>query len=241
MITLTVPHIEKDGKLFKGLLDRYLCSMMKKAPAGASATWFLEFQKRGAPHVHILTNFIVPMEWTDRVWPELWRPRLEELFSPDAAVETFLHMQQASTRTEALRSQGVMKAYAIKYSTKADQKSVPSEYAHVGRFWGVRGDRSRVVAATYRRRVYTGLDGLPDTFSRLYWSLIMDLCLNATDIRVVHWQKGIGISVYNADASFILKLKAVLNEFDFEEAALCLKNATTSLIAQQYATLTHGQ
>lgn len=49
----------------------------------------------------------------------------------------------AGTRTEGLRSGRYgLCAYFGAYASKATQKSVPSEYSDVGRFWGVSGLRS---------------------------------------------------------------------------------------------------
>lgn len=219
MVTLTVPHVETDGALFKRKLDRFLDYAMRAAPAGASITWFLEFQHRGAPHVHLLTNFRIRKEWVSAVWPRMWKDRLMELFGVSEGLGTHTVMERTSTRCEWLRSSAVMKRYAVKYSAKTDQKSVPENYEHVGRFWGIRGCRDRVAAATWRKQCHGGFWGFPGDVVRLFWIAFKAKIEGIKEIRIVQWQKGVGVSVFFPDwmqrqmDGIVARL---VEEFDFE-------------------------
>ena len=84
--------------------------------------WFMEFQARGAPHIHFVAT-----GWMDKAWlAEAW----SLITDGDARV---------CTRIEGLRSPEAAGAYAAKmawYSAKAEQKDVPSDFIRVGRWWG---------------------------------------------------------------------------------------------------------
>ena len=142
MVTLTYPsEWPIDGQKVK--ID--LASFFKRckrfwddaghAGINPSAFWFLEFQKRGAPHFHIFTTHFIPHDLVSRWWYEI-------VGSNDPK-----HLK-AGTRCEKLRhGKGGLCAYASKYANKNEQKLVPIEYTGVGRFWGVFGDRSTSTAA----------------------------------------------------------------------------------------------
>lgn len=219
MITLTLPHIETDGVLFKEKLDRFMVYAMRKAPAGASITWFLEFQRRGAPHVHLLTNFRIDKAWVSSTWAGMWLSRLLELYGREEGHGTHQVMEKTATRCEYLRSAGVMKRYACKYSAKTDQKNVPENYEHVGRFWGIRGDRTRVAAATWRKRCYGGFSGFPGDVVRMFWIRFNKFLCDKERYRVFRWRKGTGVSVFFSEGSTEAVTKALellLADFDFE-------------------------
>ena len=228
MITLTLPHVETDGALFKAKLDRFLDYAMRKAPEGASMTWFLEFQKRGAPHAHILTNFRIDKEWVSSTWATMWSDRMESILGRSEGLLARHAMEKASTRCEYLRSAGVMKRYACKYSAKTDQKEVPEKYSHVGRFWGIRGSRERVAAATWRKACVAGFWGFPGDVIRMFWIRFNRFLLDKERYRVFRWSKGTGVSVYFSEGStesVTEALKRLLEDFEFE-VVVCQESAT---------------
>lgn len=157
MITLTwgdfLPPI--DGKELKRQLNLFL-NKFRYRFKGVEYFWFLEFQKSGKPHIHVLTS-VEPSNF-DRVWfMGLWskitvydaHKRLKEGKGGDYNIT-----QEISTETlldewskakafnghakvwELFRKEDGAFRYALKYATKAEQKLVPVNYGNVGRFWG---------------------------------------------------------------------------------------------------------
>lgn len=151
MITLTSPanwewvyiadengEAVNGGRLFKRhmeLFKKRLTRFMDRFPKlrNWKALWFLEFQKRGAPHVHIMLFAVsIPDEvrkalsrWAGVAWSEI-------VGNPDSR-ELAKH-KKACSRVERMRSEHF--GYAAKYASKAHQKDVPEEFQGVGRFWG---------------------------------------------------------------------------------------------------------
>jgi hypothetical protein len=132
MVTLTYPaDWPHDGKRVKQDLRRFL-SWMQRVSLKCDYLWFLEFQKRGAPHVHILTDYPLP-----RKRQELKSYRLHLAHKWYAICETGdrKHLL-AGTSVETLRSAEGGARYAVKYAQKMRQKTVPEGYQDCGRFWG---------------------------------------------------------------------------------------------------------
>lgn len=132
MVTLTYPaEYPSDGKTVKGHLRAFL-TWLQGRTGGCEYLWFLEFQERGAPHFHILTDWPLPSDRNNRV---LWYAAIGQKWFEIVASKDFKH-RMAGTRTEALRSPEGGARYAVKYAQKMRQKKVPEEYRDVGRFWG---------------------------------------------------------------------------------------------------------
>jgi len=171
MTTLTYPaEFPADGELVKSHLDKFLGRFMKM---NESACWFLEFQKRGAPHFHILHTDNVPKgvvaldwAWANGEW---WSIR-------------------TMTRVERLRkARGGVIAYAVKYAGKAAQKDVPEEYSNVGRFWGVRGNRS-VWCASSRIKWDKGGEELEEAIYE-----VLHEGVSSGEIKMGAWTAGEGV------------------------------------------------
>lgn len=121
MLTLTYPgEFPCDGRLVKKHLELIRKWLLYR---GVGAFWFLEFQKRGAPHFHLFTNGTVDKKDLANAWFKI----------VDSGDEKHLY---AGTCVEAIRKPHAIATYAAKYAAKADQKLVPPEYESVGRFWG---------------------------------------------------------------------------------------------------------
>lgn len=144
MGTLTYPFsYPTDGRTCKGHLDTLVKAIRRYVSQDAtvqeefSLFWFLEFQQRGAPHFHFFCTHHIDKDWLARRWYEV------------VGSEDVRHLQ-AGTRIEAIRSgrYGTC-AYAGKYAAKQDQKDVPPNFAHVGRFWGVYGCRRCLAASIF--------------------------------------------------------------------------------------------
>jgi len=158
MLTLTwgdfMPPV--DGKELKRQLNIFLKEFRHhlKTP---EYLWFLEFQRSGRPHIHILatteptTNDRV---WFAGIWPKIsvkdaWT-RLETnkvedyKITKELDVTTLLDEWEKSKKFnshpkvwEKFRKKDGAFRYVLKYATKSEQKLVPVEYGNVGRFWGV--------------------------------------------------------------------------------------------------------
>lgn len=140
MHTLTYPSVyPSDGKLVKYQLRRYLQELTRISCANGrkdlcSHFWFIEFQKRGAPHFHIFTTEFIDYKKCAELWFDI-------VASGDSK-----HLQ-AGVRVEKLRKgrKGLI-CYAKKYAIKQSQKEVPELYSNVGRFWGIHGLKTRKAA-----------------------------------------------------------------------------------------------
>jgi hypothetical protein len=122
-VTLTYPATyPTEGAIVKTHLDRWLKRLQREYPF-ASAVWKMEYQKRGAPHFHLLVFgcSAISVKWLARSWYEV-------VGSGDER-----HLK-AGTQVKRVKSwQGVM-FYAGKYLAKVTGVEVPD---HPGRFWGV--------------------------------------------------------------------------------------------------------
>lgn len=131
-----------DGARVKADLNLYLSYIrgLRRAD-GCSYIWFLEFQKRGAPHIHILWSFLpdrflrhrASMQWAILATKNVSRETIEERKKVYR-----VHMHNDSW--EEVRSKDGAAKYALKYATKPQQKEVPPRFRNVGRFWGASRD-----------------------------------------------------------------------------------------------------
>jgi hypothetical protein len=86
---------------------------------GVGAFWYLEWQRRGTPHLHLLLTERVDKHEVADAWYRI-------VGSGDE------RHRQAGTRIELLREPHAAAAYA----TKQEQKQVPEGYGDIGRLWG---------------------------------------------------------------------------------------------------------
>lgn len=136
MITLTYPkEFPTNGMIVKRDLHAFLMwqGCFFKKP---SYVWFLEFQKRGAPHIHVLLDYPLPQNPDERIemFYTIARRWYEIVGSGDEK------HRQAGTRCETIRKRDGASRYALKYAYKCEQKTVPPAYQNVGRFWGCSRD-----------------------------------------------------------------------------------------------------
>lgn len=123
MVTLTYPsEFPCDGKKVKQQLNVFLQRLRRK---GIKYLWFLEWQRRGAPHFHVLIDGLNGL-----TKGELSNAWYEIVGSGDEK-----HLR-AGTRLEKMRNKEGGRHYAVKYSYKRYQKQVPEGYTNVGRLWG---------------------------------------------------------------------------------------------------------
>jgi len=137
ILTVTYPsEFPADGRIVKKHLNKLLGCLR---PTNYSYLWFLEFQRRGAPHIHLLLSQRVgtnDLRWISKRWYKI------------VGSEDPKHLA-AGTNWENVRAADGAKRYAIKYASKPEQKTVPAEYSNVGRFWGC----SRSVKPTMQQEI----------------------------------------------------------------------------------------
>jgi len=143
MITLTLPReywemLNPDERVqvwrkAKRHFLQALGKQLRRRGIDWGALWFQEFQKRGAPHLHILVEI---GELTDEEW-ERWLKWFIKVWAralggdiPEQAVD-FKAMRIRDFR------------YVRKYASKAEQKQAPW-LAHWGRWWSCMGTWARI-------------------------------------------------------------------------------------------------
>lgn len=137
MITLTYPHnFPTDGKRIKVDLNRML-QRIGRVFGAHSYFWFLEFQRRGAPHYHILSTLPAPdQEGRDKLaysWVNQVGPDGEDY-------QKMLDVHRHKKAWEAIRKRRGGARYALWYASKKQQKTCPANFRDVGRFWGCSRD-----------------------------------------------------------------------------------------------------
>ena len=145
MLTLTYPlEYPSDGKTVKKHFHAFL-SWLRRDTGGTSYLWFLEFQKRGAPHFHILISMPMPSSVADR---SAFRLRMSWTWYRLVGSGDLKHFA-AGCRAARIRNKEGARNYTVKYAWKMKQKTIPKEYRNVGRLWGA----SRNVKPVCRQEV----------------------------------------------------------------------------------------
>jgi len=136
MITLTYPkEYTTDGEEVKKHLNTFLV-WARRYFVSPSYLWFLEFQKRGAPHIHLLIDTPLSQDKAQRLntYADVAEKWYNTVDSGDVK-----HLK-AGTRVERIRKPDGAARYCLKYAYKTKQKCVPEAYRNVGRFWGCSRD-----------------------------------------------------------------------------------------------------
>lgn len=154
---LTYPEeFPLNGRVVKRHFDNFM--KRTKRYCGADTLYFqiLEFQRRGAPHLHLLLNKYIPVGWVSKAW-------FETVGSGDPR-----HLE-AGTQIKKIEDPQHDFGYLTTYLGKEYQKMVPKNFGNVGRFWSsnitlkeaqtitIKGDYKRlqqiykVMQETYRK------------------------------------------------------------------------------------------
>lgn len=150
MITLTAPAnwesiyvADADGVALSGgrIFKRHVDTFRKRlgrflaryGVAEWSALWFLEFQARGAPHIHLMVFGCEVTSVIRRALRSWCGPAWSSIVGNPSKFEQEKHKRTCS-RVEKMRCKHF--GYAVKYATKTEQKEVPPCFRDVGRFWG---------------------------------------------------------------------------------------------------------
>lgn len=133
-VTLTYPaDFPTNGRETKRHLNAF-CSWLRRQKV--AYVWILEFQERGAPHFHFLVSGWLDKDEVARRWTAIVNP----LFPSERE-----KMLKSSTRVEGVKNPDQVGGYLGAYMSKLDQKQVPKNYKHVGRFWGASRAIYRIV------------------------------------------------------------------------------------------------
>ena len=132
IITLTYPsNFSLDGRLVKSHLNSFLQFLRRRK---IKYLWVLEFQERGAAHFHVLISSYISKDELSRAWYNI-------VNSNDIKhLRAGTQIQQVSKRHFY---------YLYSYANKSYQKSVPSGFEDVGRFWGA--SRGLLVFELYQK------------------------------------------------------------------------------------------
>lgn len=118
---LTYPNeYPNDGLIIKKHFHRMRSRLNYK---GYKYIWTLEFQKRGAPHFHMLLDREIEKSTLAKMWFDIVKSGDEK------HLDRGVHIAKIKTKEGMLH-------YFTSYLSKQDQKSVPYEFQNVGRFWG---------------------------------------------------------------------------------------------------------
>lgn len=127
-VTLTYPKVfPVDGKEFKAHLKAFR-RRVERIWGKMRAVWRLEFQKRGAPHYHIiyLDAPFMPVENLCSIWCDVIRT--DDLNARKISVDV-----KAVVKSNQQR---LVMTYLSKYAAKLEGGGVPEGTVNVGRFWG---------------------------------------------------------------------------------------------------------
>lgn len=126
MVTLTYPAIfPTDGRECKAHLAAFL-QWMRRTWNNPDYLWFLEWQKRGAPHFHILVA-------RKRQRGDIQAVAAEWFRIVDSRDDKHL---MAGTQTARIRKPDGAARYAVKYACKMRQKRPPQGFIWCGRLYG---------------------------------------------------------------------------------------------------------
>ena len=133
LITLTYATAPTSGKTAKRHL-RMMLQRLRRMSRDIRYLWFVEFQRRGAVHFHILTNIEVQAAATRSRW---WRAWAAATTDNERDYENVLYVHDRRGHGwQNLRSPEAAARYVSKYALKKEQKLVPKGYGNCGRFWG---------------------------------------------------------------------------------------------------------
>jgi len=133
LLTLTYCIRPKTMAESKADLNRFLT---KLRAYGIEYIWVLEFQKRGAPHYHILINKKQEDVSTRALMVRMWVKSIRPVPS-DRDQRKMIRVGEHIDSWFNVWDQDGAKKYLLAYTTKLSQKTPTGEYERsTGRFWG---------------------------------------------------------------------------------------------------------
>jgi len=143
-----------DGKKVKRDLTRFL-TWIKRKFTGLEYFWFLEFQERGAPHLHLGLSIDYPGRVFHGQMAARWAKICNEFEGVyceypsmgviplgivcdgcSSVLDDVASQHRRGKVWENIRSADGAIRYVLSYACKPHQKTVPPVYSNVGRFWG---------------------------------------------------------------------------------------------------------
>jgi len=169
-LTLTYPaEFPCDGKRVKRDLQCLMKALRRKL-GKFHYLWFLEFQKRGAPHFHIFCDRALPEPLSPMTrktgrrsksvevhWP--WQNWLSAVWYEIVGSGDERHIHAGAAWEKIEKPDGAAR-YVAKESYKTFQKVVPPDFRNVGRFWGT----SRGVSPDEGKMVYASKQEMAKLF-----------------------------------------------------------------------------
>ncbi|MCU1356098.1 MAG: hypothetical protein JWM89_1516 [Acidimicrobiales bacterium] len=149
MLTLTYPRsFPCDGPTCKAHLQAFR-KRYERRWGPARGAWKLEFQRRGAPHFHLLilrpahVGWKAFVDWCAQAWYEVVGSGDERHLRAGVALDRDV-FRRAGKRASARRIAWYFAKHAGPgmASSKAYQNELPDGFASPGRFWGVWGVKS---------------------------------------------------------------------------------------------------
>lgn len=144
MVTLTLPgewrSVCSDGRAFKDLVKAFRKRWVRRY-GPISAVWKMEFQRRGAPHVHIMTALPEDPEfrdWLSDAWCVVVGHPDPVQREKHRAAGTGVDFATGMRSLDPKRV-GVYFSKHGAYSDKEYQNHPPENFEGVGRFWGYWG------------------------------------------------------------------------------------------------------
>jgi len=176
MCTLTYPDgFGLDGKRAKNDGRRFIQELRRKNHDEFwGCFWFLEFQRNGRIHFHLLLTHYYDKKWIANLWFRIVGSGIES-------------HRKAGTRIESLRlGRDGISSYVSKYCSKFDQKLIPPGFGWVGRLWGIQGYRQLVSAATFIKKGLEGEkyveNGIKWVFERIKWLEEQKIAKNISEL-----------------------------------------------------------
>lgn len=151
--------------------------------------WFMEFTKKDKPHLHIMMT-VTPNEF-DRVWlAEKWAKisvfdvwvdhNTQAQKTDDKAFKTVpedvmiderkkvVSVHRHKKTWDKIHKENGATRYMLKYAAKSEQKLVPVQFGHCGRFWGT----SRGVEAHLQMTLIVGEDITRERMEEIFSKLL---------------------------------------------------------------------
>lgn len=118
-----------DGKDLKKMLQAFIKRLKRRFGRDIHYLWCLEFQERGAPHIHFYSDIPLGKE-NHLFFTESWLAVSNQ--TGDKECRKF-HDHHKNFFTWEMKSGAYL---AKEYISKSIQKQVPEQFKNVGRFWG---------------------------------------------------------------------------------------------------------